>query len=133
MESEKDITSIKDKKAVAEELTKAGSDQSAAEAITGRNTDKSPIAGASDADTKKCDSNDDTDDVDYSVWDYTPDQSVDKDDPDYYGMQQSQPCYSIRGGSYTPPGWKRKYTHRKRENEEDLKLAPKKLKFDFNK
>ena len=26
-----------------------------------------------------------------------------------YNMDPSQPCFNIRGVSYTPPGWKRKY------------------------
>lgn len=72
------------------------------------------------------DTNDDTDDVDYSVWDYTPDQSINVDNP-----SQSQPCCSLRGVSYTPPGWIRKYRKRTKESnsEEEAAHAPKKLKF----
>lgn len=79
------------------------------------------------------------DSLDYSVWDYIPDPSIEKDDPDYFMNQRSQPCHTLRGSSYTPPGWKRKY-HRKRkakqvENKEtgqECEAAPgpiKKLKF----
>lgn len=52
--------------------------------------------------------------------------------------QRSQPCHTIRGVSYTPPGWKRKY-HRKRKAKKEEENAetdpeyeaaqPKKLKF----
>ena len=38
---------------------------------------------------------------------------------------QSQPCFSKRGVSYTPPGWKRKYKSSKKKT-----TTSKKLKFD---
>ena len=40
-----------------------------------------------------------------SLFEYVP-------DPLYEGEPyQSQPCENRRGVSYTPPGWKRKYTN----------------------
>ena len=44
------------------------------------------------------------DDIDWGDWDYVPDESCDP-----YYCPQSQPCFCIRGVSYTPPGWVRKY------------------------
>ena len=49
--------------------------------------------------------------VDFSVWDYTPDKSSNI-------ASASQPCFSIRGISYTPPGWKRKYKHSRPSDDE---------------
>ena len=59
--------------------------------------------------------------IDYTDWDYV-------DDPSFEEMPftASQPCFNIRGVSYTPPGWMRKYKYRKRTrsasaNEEECK------------
>ena len=50
----------------------------------------------------------DTDeDIDWGDWDYVPDESCDP-----YYCPQIQPCFRIRGVSYTPPGWVRKYKTR---------------------
>ena len=66
-------------------------------------------------------------DLDYSVWDYTPDKSVELD----YNMDPSQPCFNIRGVSYTPPGWKRKYSKRSNSpSDQEEVCAKKKLKFE---
>ena len=65
------------------------------------------------------------DDIDYSLWDYVQDPSC---DPNY--ISQSQPCSCIRGVSYTPPGWIRKYKYKKCTNPSDAKTpAAKKIKF----
>ena len=91
------------------------------------NNDEESIIGESRDSTNSDDS------LDYSVWDYTPDSSF-KDTPDYYYNYPGQPCHSLRGASYTPPGWKRRY-HRKRNEEgtdseeEASPTAPKKLQF----
>ena len=82
----------------------------------------------SDSTSNKSDNESDVS-LDFSQWDYIPDPSVNENSPSYYANQQSQPCCCIRGVSYTPPGWKRKYRKRtKSEGSDSEKKAAKKLK-----
>ena len=60
--------------------------------------------------------------VDYSDWDYVPDRSISYDSPRHYSNYHSQPYCSLRGVSYTPPGWIKKYRKRlrnKSDSEQD--------------
>lgn len=65
-------------------------------------------------------------DFDYTLWDYTPDKSV---QIDYSNMDPSQPCFNIRGVSYTPPGWKRRY-HKCSNSDQEEVCAKKRLKYE---
>ena len=56
-------------------------------------------------------------DIDWGDWDYVPDELCDP-----YYCPQRQPCFCIRGVSYTPPGWVRKY--KKRTNYTVLVISP---------
>ena len=64
------------------------------------------------------------DDIDWGDWDYVRDESCDP-----YYCPQSQPCFCIRGVSYTPPGWVRKYKKRtKSRSSSATASAAKKIK-----
>lgn len=67
------------------------------------------------------------DSIDY---DYIPDPTVSEDSPSHYSKHPSLPCYcKIRGVSYTPPGWIRKYKKRSHKETDSEEPVPKKLKF----
>ena len=63
------------------------------------------------------------DDIDWGDWDYVPDESCDP-----YYCPQSQPYFCIRGVSYTPPGWVRKYKKRTKSRSSSATSAAKKIK-----
>ena len=62
--------------------------------------------------------------LDYTLWDYIPDPSISINSPRHYSKQHSQPMFCLRGKSYTPPGWQRKY-YKKEQHKNDPEAEPK--------
>ena len=87
------------------------------------------IAYTSDNGTDDHDSTDESEQSYDGTWDYVM-------DPKYKSIEEvpfsaSQPCFCVRGVSYTPPGWVRKYNYTKRARaNEEKPPAAKKIKLD---
>ena len=92
--------------------------------------EKSGKESDSEGSTKPDVESDDSD-VSYGSWDYEMDPAYTLETMPFYA---SQPCFCVRGVSYTPPGWVRKYRKRSRvtadHDEETKPSAAKKLKLD---